>query len=67
MNQSRKYNFPNLAKQFKNRGEIAKLIFRSEKTVTRSLSGSRPFEEYEIRRIEEYTGLTREYLLARRV
>lgn len=67
MRQSLNYNFPNLAKQFENRGEIAKLIFRSEKTVTRSLSGNRPFEEYEIRRIEEYTGLTREYLLARRV
>lgn len=60
-----KTNYPNLAKQFRNRDEIGKLIFRSVKTVQRSLSGDRPFEEYEIRRIEEYTGCSREYLLRR--
>ena len=67
MRQSLNYNFPNLAKQFRNERELANLIFRSIRTVRRSMSGNRPFEEYEIRRIEEYTGLTREYLLARRV
>ena len=43
MRQSLNYNFPNLAKQFRNEKELASLIF------------------------QEYTGLTREYLLARRV
>ena len=46
-----KTKFPNLVKQFRSREEISKLIFRSEKTVQRSLSGDRPFEEYEIKRI----------------
>lgn len=58
-----KTKFPNLVKQFRSREEISKLIFRSEKTVQRSLSGDRPFEEYEIKRIEDYTGLSREFLL----
>lgn len=60
-----KQNYPNLAKQFKNEKALAALIFRSTRTVRRSMSGKRPFEEYEIRRIEEYTGLPREYLLRR--
>lgn len=63
MKVSSKYNFPNLARQFRNEDELAKCIFRSIRTVRRSMSGNRPFEEYEIRRIEEYTGLSREYLL----
>lgn len=66
MNRSSRHNYPNLAKCFINREEIAKVIFRSEKTVMRSLTGKRPFEEYEIRRMEEYTGKSREYLLLRR-
>lgn len=60
-----KTHYPNLAKQFRNQGEIGELIYRSAKTVQRSMSGNRPFEEYEIRRIEEYTGYSREYLLRR--
>lgn len=62
---TRQMRYPNLAKQFRSIDEIAKLIYRSEKTVRRSLSGDRPFEQYEIGRIEEYTGLSREYLLRR--
>lgn len=60
-----KQHFPNLAKQFKNEKELADLIFRSIRTVRRSMSGNRPFEEYEIRRIENYTGLSRHYLFRR--
>lgn len=66
MQRSQKHHYPNLCKEFKSRDEIAKLIFRSKQTVARSLSGNRPFEEYEIRRMEEYTGKSREYLLLRR-
>ena len=66
MNISAKHVYPNLTKQFTDRGELARLIFRSEKTVSRSLSGKRPFDEYEIRRMEEYTRLPRVYLLKRR-
>lgn len=66
MNRSRKHHYPNLAKEFKSRDEIAKLIYRSKQTVARSLSGDRPFDEYEIRRMEEYTGKSRDYLLLRR-
>lgn len=58
-----KQHYPNLVKIFKNEDELAQLIFRSKRTVRRSMSGNRPFEEYEIRRIEEYTGLSREHLL----
>ena len=58
-----KTKYPNLAKQFKNRGEIGKVIFKSGKTVQRSMSGDRPFDEFEITRIEEYTGLSRDFLL----
>ena len=60
-----KTKYPNLAKQFKNRDEIGKVIYKSGKTVQRSMSGNRPFDEYEIKRIEEYTGLDREFLLRR--
>ena len=67
MKNSRTYNFPNLAKQFRNRDELAKVLFCSHQTVTRSLSGKRPFSEYEIKRLENYTGLSREFLLKRRV
>lgn len=66
MYRSKKHHYPNLAKVFKNRDEIAKVIFRSKQTVIRSLSGNRPFDEYEIRRMEEHTGLSRDYLLLRR-
>ena len=66
MNRSRKHHYPNLAKEFKSRDEIARLIYRSKQTVARSLSGNRPFDEYEIGRMEEYTGKSREYLLLRR-
>ena len=58
-------NYPNLAKQFESEKALAALIFRSTRTVRRSMSGKRPFDEYEIKRIEEYTGLSREYLLRR--
>lgn len=58
-----KTKYPNLAKQFKNRDEIGKVIFKSGKTVQRSMSGDRPFDEFEITRIEEYTGLSRDFLL----
>lgn len=63
MKSSSKHRYPNLVKQFKNEEELAKLIFRSPRTVRRSISGNRPFDEYEIKRIEEYTGLSRHYLL----
>ena len=66
MQRSKKHHYPNLDKCFVSREEIAQVIFRSIKTVTRSLSGKRPFDEYEIRRMEEYTGKSREYLLLRR-
>ncbi len=62
MRVTEKTNFPILAKQFRNRRDIARLIHCSERTVGRSMSGNRPFEEYEIRKLEEYTGLPREYL-----
>ena len=62
MRVTHKTKYPNLAKQFKNRDEIGKVIFRSGKTVQRSMSGNRPFDEYEIKRIEEYTGLSRDFL-----
>lgn len=58
-----KTKYPNLAKQFKNRDEIGKVIFKSGKTVQRSMSGDRPFDEFEITRLEEYTGLSRDFLL----
>ena len=63
---SDKTNYPNLAQQFKNQGELAKLIHCSERTVRRSMSGNRKFDEWEINRIEEYTGLPRDWLLRRR-
>lgn len=62
MRVTHKTKYPNLAKQFKNRDEIGKVIFRSGKTVQRSMSGNRPFDEFEITRIEEYTGLSRDFL-----
>ena len=57
--------YPNLSRQFKNQGELAKVIFRTDRSVRRRLSGRVAFEEFEIQRIEEYTGLSREYLLRR--
>lgn len=60
-----KTNYPNLAKLFRNRDEIAKLLNRSPKTIQRSMSGDRPFQIWEIKAIEEYTGYSREYLLRR--
>lgn len=66
MRRTKQQNFPFLANQFENEKELAGVIFRSVRTVRRSMSGNRPFEEYEIKRIEEYTGLPRDYLLRRR-
>ena len=66
MNITRATVFPNLAKEFRTQRKLAELIHCSEKTVQRSMSGQRKFDEWEISRIEEYTGLKRDYLLARR-
>ncbi len=63
---SDKTNYPNLAKLFKSQVELAELIHCSERTVRRSMSGKRPFDEWEIKRIEEYTGAPREWFLRRR-
>lgn len=66
MNITRATVFPNLAKEFKTQKKLAELIHCSEKTVQRSMTGLRQFDEWEKNRIEEYTGLTREYLFSRR-
>lgn len=65
MRVTEKTNYPNLAKEFRNQLEIAELIHCSDRTVRRSMSGNRPFQEYEIRMFENYTGKSREYLLRR--
>lgn len=62
---SDKTNYPILATQFTTQAKLAKVIFCSERTVRRSMSGKRPFKEWELQKIEEYTGLSREVLLAR--
>jgi len=58
--------YPYLAKQFRNYAEIADLIFCSERTVGRRMTGRLPFKEIEIRAIEEYTGISRKELFKRR-
>lgn len=63
---SEKTNYPVLAKQFTTQAKLAKLLHCSERTVRRSMSGDRPFDEWEISRIEEFTGIPREELLRRR-
>ena len=64
---SDKTNYPILARQFGTQAKLAKLLHCSERTVRRSMSGNRPFDEWEIKTIEEYTGLPRDYLLRRRI
>lgn len=63
MKLTKQMRYPNLAKEFKNEKEIATLLYCSERTVRRSISGDRPFELSEIRRLEEFTGRSRAYLL----
>ena len=60
-----KTKFPILAEQFRNMNELANLMRCSERTARRSVSGNRPFKEYELRDIENYLGLPREYFLRR--
>ena len=62
---SDKTNYPILAAQFQSQAELAKLIYCSERTVRRSMSGNRPFKEWELEKIEEYTGIPREVFLRR--
>ena len=58
--------YPNIAKAFRTQKDLGKLLHCSEKTVQRSMLGKRAFDEWELNRMEEYTGLSREHLLARR-
>jgi len=59
-------NYPNLCKIFKSQVKLAEFLNCSERTVRRSMSGKRPFDEYEIRKMEEYTGAPRSWLLKKR-
>ena len=63
---SEKTNYPILAAQFSTQAKLAQFLHWSERTVRRSMSGNRPFSEWEIRKLEEYTGIPREELLRRR-
>lgn len=58
--------YPNLVKEFQTQADLAELIHCSEKTVQRTLSGKREFDEWEMKTIEEYTGKSRDYLFKRR-
>ena len=61
-----KTNYPVLAEHFRSQTEMAKFLHWSERTIRRSMSGDRPFSAWEIRKLEEYTGIPREELLRRR-
>ena len=58
--------YPNLVKEFNTQFELSELIHCSERTVQRTLSGKREFDEWEMKTIEEYTGKSRDYLFKRR-
>ena len=54
--------YPNLAACFTTQLELASVLNCCERTVRRSMTGKRRWEEYDIKTIENYTGLSREYL-----
>lgn len=59
-------NYPNLCGIFRSQAQLARFLKCSERTVRRSMSGKRPFDEYEIKKMEEYTGAPRTWLLKKR-
>lgn len=58
--------YPNLAKEFQTQLKLSKLIHVSEKTVQRTMRGEREFDDWEMKTIEDFTGLPRDYLFKRR-
>ena len=58
--------YPNLVKEFNTQFELSELIHCSERTVQRTMTGKREFDEWEMKTIEEYTGKSRDYLFKRR-
>ena len=57
MRSNKKNLYPEISRQFENRAELAEVIDKSVRTVTRMLSGERPFTKRERVKVCAYLGM----------